>query len=281
MKDQTVTMKKVTPTIGTEISGMDLTQPLSDDAYDMLNKTLADRGVLFFRDQDELTPEQQIAFGKRFGPMHVHPAAPTHDQHKEIFVIHTHKDSKIANGNNWHTDVSCDTEPPLGTILQLHMLPSCGGDTLFASMYAAYDALSESMKAFLSGLTAMHESEHIYRGRYADRGVDDTGKVYPEAEHPVIRTHPVSGKQAIYVNSGFTRKIVGLKKDESDAILQFLFRHVARPEFQVRFQWTQNAIAFWDNRCVQHHAMWDYWPEERKGNRVTVKGERPFYKPAA
>ncbi len=198
----------------------------------------------------------------------------------EVFVIHAHKDSKIANGNGWHTDVSCDEEPPLGTMLQLHTLPSTGGDTLFASMYGAFETLSQTLRDFLAKLTATHESEHIYRGRYAERGVIDTGKQYPSAIHPVVRTHPNSGRLALYVNPSFTTRINELNDSESNALLHMLYAHQQRSEFQVRFRWTENAIALWDNRCTQHFALWDYWPEERKGHRVTIKGERPYYVPS-
>jgi taurine dioxygenase len=190
-------------------------------------------------------------------------------------VIHVHKDSRIANGEFWHSDVSCDQVPPLGTMLQLHVLPEVGGDTLFANMYAAYDALSEPLKKVLSGLTARHESEHVYRGRYSDRGVDDYGKVYPEAIHPVVRTHPETGRKALYINRTFTTRILELTEKESAALLGFLFDHCEQIDFQIRFRWSRYDVAFWDNRCVMHHAIWDYWPHERRGRRVTIKGDRP------
>ena len=275
MSYQTIEVKPLNPTIGAEIRGVDLSKDISNQQFDEIHQAFAEHCVVFFKDQQPIPPEKQIALGRRFGELHAHPAAPTHPDYPEIFVIHTHKDSKIANGNTWHTDVSCDETPPLGTMLQLHQLPSTGGDTLFASMYAAYDALSDEMKAFLAPLTAMHESEHIYRGRYADRGVDDRDKVFPSASHPVVRTHPVTGKKALYVNGAFTTRINELERDESKAILAFLFRHMAQERFQVRHKWDVNDMAFWDNRCAQHYAMWDYWPEERKGHRVTIKGERP------
>lgn len=281
MARNSVTITPVTPAIGAEISGLDLSQPLSDEDFKTLNETLAERQVLFFRDQEKLSPEAQVRLGENFGPLHVHPAAPTLKENSGIFVIHTHKDSTIANGNAWHCDVSCDEEPPLGTILQMHQLPTNGGDTLFASMYAAFDALSDTMKGFLSGLTAIHASEHVYRSRYADRGVDDSGKVFPFAEHPVVRSHPLTGRQALFVNRTFTTKINDMTDGESAALLGFLFDHTEKPEFQVRFKWSENAVAFWDNRCAQHLAMWDYWPEERKGHRVTIKGDRPAYQAGA
>ena len=268
-----IQVDKLTPHAGAEIRGVDLSQPLDEPTFKEIHAALIDNGVIFFRDQ-HLTPEQQKAFGRLFGELHMHPAAPRElADHPEILVIHADEKSKHVAGENWHSDVSCDLEPPMGSILYMHELPPVGGDTLFASMYAAYEALSEPMKRFLEPLTAMHEGEHVYRGRY---GVDDTGKTFPKAEHPVVRTHPVSGRKALYVNSGFTTRIVQLERPESDALLQFLYRHVETPEFHCRFRWQVNSIAFWDNRCMQHHAMWDYYPQRRHGHRVTIRGDKPF-----
>jgi taurine dioxygenase len=274
----TIEVAPVAPVIGVTVSGVDMTKAIPAPQVEDLSQALANHNVLFFRDQPKLTPEQQIAFARNFGALHVHPAAPAMADHPEIFVIHTTEKSQVNNGSGWHSDVSCDEEPPLGTMLQMHRTPSAGGDTLFANMYAAFEALSDVMQEILRGLEAAHESEHVYRGRYADRGVDDSGKVFPSAVHPVVRTHPVSGREALFVNRGFTTRILGLTVEESSALLEFLFAHCERPQFQVRFQWHENDIAFWDNRCTQHLALWDYWPEERKGHRVTVKGERPFYR---
>jgi taurine dioxygenase len=275
MDYRTIQVTPCSPVIGAEIRGVDLRQPLADDQWSEVRDAFHRYSVIFFRDQQAMTPEQHVAFGKRFGPLHIHPAAPHMEGHAEVFVIHAHKDSKIANGEFWHSDVSCDTEPPLGSILQIHLLPPSGGDTLFASMYAAYDDLSPRMKQYLEGLNAVHESEHIYRGRYSDRGVSDAGKVYPTAVHPIIRTHVDTGKKSLFVNRTFTTRIEGLPEDESKAVLQFLFNHAESPWYQTRFSWRANDVAMWDNRCTQHMAIWDYWPNERKGNRVTVKGERP------
>ena len=159
-------------------------------------------------------------------------------------------------------------------MLQLHQIPEIGGDTLFSSMYAAYETLSPKMRAFLAELNANHESEHIYRGRYSDRGVVDKTE-YPSSIHPIVTSHPLSKRPALYVNPSFTTKIEGLSKKESHAILELLFAHQFRPEFQVRFQWSVNAIALWDNRSAQHFAMWDYWPQPRQGHRVTIRGPSP------
>jgi taurine dioxygenase len=273
---RTIEVTPVTPAIGAEVRGVDLSQALTHSQWTEVHDAFLRHLVLFFKDQKRLSPEQQIRFGQTFGALHIHPAAPHLDGYPEVFVIHTHEGSKTNNGEWWHSDVSCDLEPPLGSILQLHVLPPCGGDTLFSSMYAAYDNLSPRMREFLQTLQARHESEHIYRGRYADRGLDDSGKAYPSATHPVIRTHPETGKQAIFVNAAFTTRIEGLEPAESQAILQFLFKQVENPDYQARFKWQQNDVVMWDNRCAQHMAIWDYWPHERKGHRVTVKGDRPF-----
>jgi taurine dioxygenase len=191
-------------------------------------------------------------------------------------VVHTDAKSSYIAGESWHSDVSCDPEPPMGSILLMREVPPVGGDTLFASMYAAYDRLSPRMKTYLEGLTATHDGEGYYRGRYADRGIDDRGKVYPKAVQPVVRTHPETKRKALYVNRMFTTRINDVSREESEAILAYLIGHCAKPEFQMRFRWRNNSIAFWDNRCVQHLALWDYYPQTRSGFRVTVKGDKPY-----
>jgi taurine dioxygenase len=270
-----IDVRRYAPALGAEVRGVTLADGLDDATYAEVRRALLEHQVLFFKEQREIRPETQVAIGKRFGELHFHPAAPQMAGHPEIFEIYTHKDSKIANGEFWHSDVSCDEIPPLGTILQVHVLPEIGGDTLFANMYAAYDALSEPLKAMLGGLTATHGSEHVYRGRYSDRGVDDTGRSYPSAAHPIVRTHPETGRKALYVNRTFTTRINELGEAESESILGFLFDHGEQLDFQIRFRWEQHDVAFWDNRCTMHHAVWDYWPHERKGRRVTIKGDRP------
>ena len=263
------------PALGGEVRGIDLANGLDQETYQEVRAAFLQYGVLFFKEQSEIPPAVHVAIGNMFGELHVHPAAPHMPGHPEVFVIHAHRESKVANGEFWHSDVSCDEVPPLGTMLQIHVLPEIGGDTLFANMYAAYEALSAPMQQMLNELTARHESEHVYRGRYADRGVDDAGKAYPHANHPVIRTHPESGRKAIFVNRTFTTRINELSDIESRAVLDLLFDHCEQVDFQIRFKWARNDVAFWDNRCVMHRAIWDYWPHERKGRRVTVKGDRP------
>ena len=268
-------IRRYAPALGAEVRGVDLAGGLDTATYEQVRAALLAHQVLFFKDQTEISPQTQIEIGRMFGELHTHPAAPQMAGHPEIFEIYVSRNSKIANGEFWHTDVSCDEVPPLGTILQLHILPPAGGDTLFANMYAAYDALSEPMKRMLEGLSALHESEHVYRERYSDRGVDDTGREYPSSTHPVVRTHPETGRKALFVNRTFTTRINELEAAESEALLGFLFDHCEGIDFQIRYRWERNDVAFWDNRCAMHRAIWDYWPERRKGRRVTIKGDRP------
>jgi len=274
MTYQTITVTRLSPHIGAVIQGVDLSKPLGNQQFQEIHDALMESKVIFFRDQ-KLTVEQHKAFGRLFGDLHTHPAAPSEPGKPELMIIHADKDSPRANGEGWHTDVSCDLEPPMGSILYIKKCPPKGGDTLFASMYAAYEALSDRMKTYLDGLTAVHDGESVYRGLYKNFNVADKPE-YPRAIHPVVRTHPVTGKKGLYVNRGFTRSLVGLPRDESDAILRYLYEHMENPLFQCRFRWQENSIAFWDNRCVQHRAMWDYWPHTRSGNRVTVAGDKPY-----
>ena len=273
MSRATVAVRPLTPVIGAEIAGVDLGD-LDDDGFRAIHEALLTHGVVFFRDQD-ISIETQKAFGARFGELVVHPNDPGVDGHPEVMTIHADEGSKRVAGERWHSDVSCDAVPPMGSILRLHAVPDSGGDTLFASMYAAWEALSDRMKTLLDGLTAIHDGRPYYRDVNRLIGRDDGGREYPSAEHPVIRTHPETGRKAIFVNRMFTVRIVDLPALESDALLEFLFAHVERPDFQCRFRWRENSIAFWDNRCTQHHAIWDYWPQTRSGYRVTIRGDRP------
>jgi taurine dioxygenase len=274
MAYRTIEVRKSSPNIGAEIYGVDLSKPLGEEQFREVHTALMDHLVIFFRDQS-MSPERQKELGGWFGKLHVHPAAPgVLPGHPEIFVIKADESSTFIAGEDWHSDVSCEAEPPMGTMLYLTTVPpDGGGDTLFANMYLALERLSAPVRTLIEGMTAIHDGEPLYRGRY---GNDDAGKVYPRAEHPVVRTHPVTGKKALFVNRFFTTRLVGLSRNESDAILQMLFRHIETPEFNVRFRWQPGSVAFWDNRCTQHHALWDYYPHKRYGHRVTICGDRPF-----
>lgn len=269
MPYQHIAVEPLTPTIGAVVSGAALGN-VNDATVAEIHDAWMEHCVLFFRDQT-LTPEQHLAFGRRFGPLHVHPAAPYAHGDPALMVIHTDAASKRNNGAGWHSDVSADAEPPLGTILHLHQAPRQGGDTVWASMYAALEALSAPMRALLEQLTARHVAD--YAGYYGDHPPQ---RAFPSAVHPVVRTHPVTGRKALFVNAGFTRRIVELAANESGALLGFLFEHVKHPAFQCRFKWRTGDVAMWDNRCTQHVAVWDYHPETRAGLRVTIAGDRPF-----
>ena len=275
MTHRQIAVEPLTPAIGAEIAGVDLREPLDDETYAEIRRALLAHGVVFFRDQP-IDHEQHVAFGRRFGELHVHPASPCVDGRPELMMVHTDASSTRQNGDRWHSDVSCDEEPPMGSVLHLHTVPECGGDTLFSSMYAAWDALSEPMKALLAPLEARHESAHVFDRVYGDKTVRRRNE-WPSAVHPVVRTHPETGRRALFVNSIFTRRILGVSESESRGLLELLFEHVTNPHFQCRFRWRRNSIAFWDNRCVQHHAMWDYYPQTRSGTRVTVAGDRPYH----
>ena len=266
-----IEVKPITPRTGAEVHGVDLSAPVDQQTFSEIHAALKNHCVLFFRDQS-FDHDSQKAFGRLFGELAVHPAIAAPEGHPEIVPIHADENSTKIAGERWHSDVSCTDKPPMGSILYLHTVPETGGDTLFANMYAAYDALSDRMKAYLDGLTARHDGEEQYRGRYGD---DDAGKRYPFADHPVVRTHPETGRKCLFINPIFTTKIHGLPRLESDAVLRMLHQHCSNEDFQVRFRWQKGSVAFWDNRCVQHLAIWDYYPHTRSGFRVTINGDRP------
>ena len=276
MSQTVIDVRPLTPTIGAEIFGVDLGGEISNQQHDAIHEALMRHVVIFFRDQ-KMTPEQHKAFGRRFGKLHLHPASPNLlEGHPEILLIQANEKSKRVAGEVWHSDVSCDPEPPMGSILYMHETPANGGgDTMFANMYTAFETLSAPMQRFLEGLNAVHDGEHVYRGRY---GWNDSGKTYPRSVHPVVRTHPETGRKALFVNRGFTTAIEGLNRDESDALLEMLYDHAETPEYQCRFKWQPGSVAFWDNRAAMHHAMWDYFPHSRRAHRVTICGDKPFYR---
>ena len=274
MSYQTIEVRKLTPTIGAEIHGVDLSRPLGNQQFQEVHDALMENLVIFFRDQ-ELTHDQHKDFGRRFGELHMHPTSTRKDwDHPEILTIKADENSKHVSGEEWHSDVSCDPEPPMGSILYMKELPpDNGGNTLFANMYRAYETLSAPIQKLCEGLTAVHDGAQVYGERFGQKPGPNG---FPRNEHPVVRTHPVTGRKALYVNPNFTTRLVGLKRHESDALLGMLYRHCETPEFQCRFAWRPNSIAFWDNRAALHHAMWDYFPHKRLGYRVTVKGDKPF-----
>jgi len=273
-------ISRLTPALGAIVAGIDLTEELSEAAILRLGELLALHQVLFFRNQP-LTPRQQCDFAARFGALHIHPIYPLLPDLPEIMVIDTHENFRPDN-DNWHTDVTFSETPPLAGILAAKQLPSTGGDTLWSSNRAAYEALSTPLKLMLAGLTAEHSvvksfpsgrwgADPAFKERY-ERAVAK----HPPVTHPVVRTHPVTGAKGLFVNDGFTTQINELNPRESEAMLAFLFAHAARPEFTIRWQWRVDDVAFWDNRVTQHYAVADYLPERRIMHRATVVGDRPY-----
>lgn len=267
--DRSLSVVPLTARIGAEIGGVDLAAPTKAQLAG-IGEALAAHQVIFFRDQ-RLDYESLKRFGRAFGELAIHTGVAGLPDHPEIVAIHADAQSRYVAGEDWHSDLTCNACPPLGSILYLHTVPKIGGDTMFASMYAAYEALSPRMQAYLDGLAAVHDGDHVYRPLFPD-----LDKRYPSSTHPVVRTHPVTGRKALFVNASYTTHIVGLPAAESAAVLAFLYQHCANPNFHVRFRWRPHSVAFWDNRCTQHLAVWDYFPNTRSGFRVTVAGDAPF-----
>ncbi|HXZ07636.1 MAG TPA: TauD/TfdA family dioxygenase [Paraburkholderia sp.] len=270
-----IVVQPLTRHIGALIDGIDLTRPLSAAQVTEVRAALLAHEVIFFRNQP-ISLDQHLALGRHFGTLHVHPNSPGPEGYPEILQIHADETTRRIAGDRWHSDVSCDEEPPMGSILHPHTLPSHGGDTLFSSAHAVYESLSPGLRHYLEGLTATHDGEPTYRERNRLRGIDDTGRRFPKASHPVVRTHPETGRKGIFVNPNFTTHIDNVPAAESEGILRLLFERFASPEFQVRWRWEPHSIAFWDNRAVQHLAVWDYYPEVRSGYRVTINGDKPY-----
>ena len=278
IKAGSIKLAPLTPTIGAEVCNLDLTKPLDAGVIADLKTALLDWKVLFFRDQD-VTTEQHLTFARHFGALEVHPFAPSKPDYPEVLAI-THNDKSKGRENTWHSDVTWRETPSLGSILHALEVPEVGGDTLFSDMYAAYEGLSAEVKAKVEGRVAVHDFAHFRAGLKrqgkTEAEIEVFNQKYPMMEHPVIRTHPETGRKAIYVNAAFTQHIVGLEKEESDALLAHLYAQAAIPEYQCRFRWRKHSLAFWDNRSGQHYAASDYFPAVRRMERVTIIGDRPY-----
>lgn len=273
-----LTIRPLTPAIGAEILDIDLSAGDIGDRIPEIRTALLEHGVIFFRDQN-LTAQQHIAFARHFGELEIHPATPKDQPDPEILRI-AHGPKSKGRENNWHSDVTWREEPSLGSILRAIEVPEVGGDTLFANMHLAYERLSPEMKRFCCGLTAVHDIARVFAKRLG-KSPEELHEQYPPMRHPVIRTHPETGKPAIYVNVGFTSHIEGLSDKESRWLLDHLFATAADAEIQCRFHWRAGSIAFWDNRVCQHLAASDYFPARRVMERVTIAGDRPYYQPAS
>ncbi|MFP6809334.1 MAG: taurine dioxygenase [Pseudomonadales bacterium] len=272
-------LKAVSGSVGAQVKGIDLCQPLSEQQFEALNSALMKYQVLFFRDQP-LKPENHAALANLFGQPQLHEAYAHVEGYPQITVLENDADNPSLI-EMWHTDMTFRACPPLGSILHGLIIPEKGGDTLFASMSAAYEGLSDKMQTFLSGLTAIHDFTFGFKESLDAPGgrerLADMVLANPPVEHPVIRTHPISGVKGLFVNSLFTVGIKDMKDKESRALLDFLFEHQVMPEFTCRFSWEKDSIAFWDNRITQHKPINDYYPQHRKLQRITIDdGQRPY-----
>ena len=277
---ETFRLTPLAPTIGAEIEGVDLSRDVPEPQLVELRRALAERLVLVFRDQI-ITLEEQKGFARHFGRLHRHELAQDKTfagraNDPELLAWKTGPESRFTAGDAWHHDVSCDEEPIAASFLHVTKSPPYGaGDTAFANCYLAYESLSDPIKRLLEGLTAIHDGAFGWQEGYGAQ--PKPGQTFPKSEHPVVVTHPVTGRKILFVNEAFTSRIVQLARPESDALLAFLYRHIERNlAFQVRVHWSVNALVVWDNWGAQHHAVWDYYPLERWGNRISsVSGQRP------
>lgn len=270
-------VNRLSPSIGGELLGVDLREDLTSEIKELIYEALLVYKVIFFRDQD-LTTDQHIHFSKNFGDPEVHPFAPFKEGYPEVLKI-THNEKSPGRENLWHSDVTWRKEPSLGSVLRMLEKPENGGDTLFSDMYAAYDDLSDEVKQRLEGAVAVHDfvgfRKRLIKEGKSPKEIEAFNKKFPMPEHPVFRTHPDTGKKVIYVNRAFTQYIKGWEENESKDMLDFLYSRASTPEYQCRFAWENNSIAFWDNRACQHYANSDYWPQIRRVERVTIVGDRP------
>jgi taurine dioxygenase len=277
-----ISVNRISGALGAEIGGVDLSQPLGDNVLGEIRQALTENCVIFFRDQ-HLTPEQHLNFGRRFGALQVHDFVDGMEDNGEIIEVRKEEYEMRNFGGGWHSDVSYLDVPALGSVLYAREVPDAGGDTMFANQYLAYETLSDGFKEMLGGMRAVHSARRSYglnAPRRADEGktsmgIHFTDGAHAETDHPVVRTHPWSGRKCLYVHGGFTVRFKDMTEEESAPLLNYLYKHAVRPEFTCRFRWEKNSIAFWDNRCVQHNAINDYNGKRRVMHRVTIEGERP------
>jgi taurine dioxygenase len=268
-----IEVRRLAPALGAELSGIGLENGVNDATFSLIHAALMEHQVIFFRNQ-QLSVEGQLALARRFGPPAYSKKLPKYDGNDYVSLIRS-DGSKVNVGGRWHTDNTDFAAPPMGAVLYAEQTPSLGGDTLFASMYAAYEALSPGMRAHLDGLVAQHDNS-LTALRFVSTGNIRAEGMLAEkvVEHPVVRVHPVTGRRALFVNSSYTRRIVGVPDVESRHLIAMLLEHVMMPEFQMRFQWQPGSVAIWDNRCTQHFAANDY-RELRVMRRVQIDGDMP------
>lgn len=281
MSTQTLNISPIKSTIGAVIDGVDLNQ-LNDDTLQQIKDALLKHQVIFFRNQD-LQTNAQVQLARSFGSLHIHPVFPTVPNVPEVIVLDSHQ-TDLRDNELWHTDVTFSKTPPLGCVLRAVKIPPSGGDTLWASGTAAFQALDADTQEKIRGLTAMHDIRLSFpQERFGGVSEEEKARleeIYrknPPVEHPVVRTHPETGEPILFVSEGFTSHINGLPEDEGKALLDFLTQHAVKEEFHLRWQWREGDVAIWDNRCTQHKALFDYGDAHRIMHRVTVNGDEPYY----
>ena len=274
MTTSNITVSPLTPAIGAEIGNVDLGQVTDQEIID-IRAALLKHKVVFFREQT-VSQAQHIGLARGFGELEIHPATPSSQSNPEVLHIAHGPESK-GQENFWHSDVTWREKPSLGAILKAVKVPAVGGDTLFANMVLAYELLPENMKEAITGRVAIHDIARVFAKRL-NKSAEELRERYPPVEHPIVRTHPETGESVLYVNTAFTSHIKDMDKDESAQLLRTLYLTAANPEIQCRFRWEKGALAFWDNRASQHFASSDYFPQVRKMERVTIAGDRPFWR---
>ena len=279
MGNNAIGIERLGRSLCAQVHGADLSKPLSDADFAAIHDGLAEHEMLLFRDQD-ITASSQLEFGRRFGPPSVHPFSPNLADMPELIVLDNHQDNPPRLTDIWHSDETFRAEPPMATILRSTITPKLGGDTMFASMSAAYDDLSDHLQHFLSGLEAVHDFKPfrtlLANDEDGHRRLRELEAKFPLQHHPVVRLHPVSGRKVIFVNPQFTIGIKGMDEREAQPLLAMLFDLAKVPEYQYRLQWQPNTLAIWDNRSVLHYAIHDYQPQRRRMERITICGDRPF-----
>ncbi len=280
-----IAVKPYAGACGAEIFGIDISKPVSDDAIREVKAAFLDHMVIFLRDQT-IVPEGLKDFGRHFGSFHIHPFVGSLDDHPEIMMVVKNPEDQYNFSGTWHSDVTFDESPPLGSILCAMEIPEYGGNTLFANQYLAYDMLSDAYKQMLSELRAIHSAENVYgqdgeyasedyRDKHSGTQIQSDARAHRHTLHPIVRTHPETGRKALYVNEPFTIGIEGMSDSESEPILRYLVEHAVQPDICCNFRWEQGSVAFWDNRCLQHYALNDYPGERRVMWRLTINGDQP------
>jgi taurine dioxygenase len=279
MRNTPIEVRPIAGALGAEIHGVSIAEELPDETIAAIRQALLDHLVIFFRDQTHLPNDRFLAFAKRFGRTVEYPFVKGIEGFPEIITVAKLEHEKVNFGGVWHSDTTYLEEPPLGTLLAARELPPYGGDTLFANQYLAYETLSPAMQRMLDGLRGVSDSAKADVTRTREDRVKSDGteaaKRTLHAEHPVVRTHPETGRRGLYVNTAHTTRFVDMTEEESAGLLGFLFAHQSRPEFTCRFRWAPGSVAFWDNRCAQHNPVNDYHGFRRIMNRITLAGDQP------